>query len=578
MAEWAKFNGEGKLVQSNETLEIEIPKENDSIKDSRGDLRNGEVALRRIDEEFLIERKCPGNRSPQKTPRKTEPRRTSESVTVEINSLVKDVSRFRKNSDQIDILSEEHSNTMSDQSYENEAAIEQTEDEEDQKCMKNRSLEGYDEPGSKIRQEARQELKEPSQNSIKKPDSLYKADGASPQKRKNIFAERSSISGSPTRILSKNLSPSEKSTEQLVNGKSPREDKQQHHVQFNKDSKKCHSREQRPQPSPSTHTSTTSSSEDNASLAQLCEATPPDGGWGWVVVAASFMVNLIADGITFTFGVIYVEFLNYFGEGKSKTAWIGSLFMAMPLLSGPVASFLTDRYGCRRVSIAGSILATTGFVISSYANSMGVLVFTFGILAGFGLSLCFVAAVVIVAYYFDKKRSFATGLSVCGSGIGTFIFAPVTQYLLAEYGWRGTTLILAGLFLNLAVCGCLMRDRSGVDHHQGEGEDRGEEEEPREEEDQGAELQRGIVLRQQLTKHSHHHGEPSSAGRRGRGEAVLQPGQPADVREERGEGAVGGAGAAEHSEERLQRVTAELPEPFDIVEEFQRLRDTSRPA
>lgn len=210
--------------------------------------------------------------------------------------------------------------------------------------------------------------------------------------------------------------------------------------------------------------STSSSSSSDDDDIGISEARPPDGGWGWVVVAASFVVNLIADGITFSFGVIYVEFLNYFGEGKSKTAWIGSLFMAMPLLSGPVASFLTDRYGCRKVSIVGSILASTGFVISTFANSMELLFFTFGILAGFGLSLCYVAAVVIVAYYFDKRRSFATGLSVCGSGIGTFIFAPLIQVLLAEYGWRGTTLILAGLFLNLAVCGALMRDLPWTSH------------------------------------------------------------------------------------------------------------------
>lgn len=111
--------------------------------------------------------------------------------------------------------------------------------------------------------------------------------------------------------------------------------------------------------------------------------------------------------------------------------------MAMPLLSGPVASFLTDRYGCRKVTICGAIMASTGFIISSTANSMTVLCITFGILAGFGLSLCYVASVVIVAYYFDKKRSFATGLAVCGSGIGTFIFAPLIQLLLDEYGWRG---------------------------------------------------------------------------------------------------------------------------------------------
>lgn len=214
----------------------------------------------------------------------------------------------------------------------------------------------------------------------------------------------------------------------------------------------------------SVQSTSSSSSSSSSSLGQYSEARPPDGGWGWVVVFAAFMVNMIADGITFSFGVIFVEFLNYFGEGKAKTAWIGSLFMAMPLLSGPISSFLTDRYGCRNVTIVGSILACTGFVASSFAQSMEMLFFTFGILAGFGLSLCYVAAVVIVAYYFDKRRSFATGLSVCGSGIGTFLFAPITQMLLEEYGWRGTTLILAGAFLNMTVCGMLMRDLEWTTH------------------------------------------------------------------------------------------------------------------
>lgn len=211
-------------------------------------------------------------------------------------------------------------------------------------------------------------------------------------------------------------------------------------------------------------TSSGSSSNENSSLGGYAEARPPDGGWGWVVCFASFMVNLIADGVTFSFGVLYVELLDYFGEGKGKTAWVGSLFMAMPLLSGPVASFLTDRYGCRNVTIVGSILASLGFALSAYANTIEMLYLTFGVLAGFGLSLCYVAAVVIVAYYFDKKRSFATGLSVCGSGIGTCIFAKVTQILLDEYGWRGTTLILAGIFLNMCLCGLLMRDLEWTTH------------------------------------------------------------------------------------------------------------------
>ncbi|KOC60127.1 Monocarboxylate transporter 12 [Habropoda laboriosa] len=453
MAEWAKFNGEEKLTESSRTIGTSSgSKEDDLIGGLHDDLRNGKVGPpRKSDEELLIEKKrSSANRTPQDTLRNTELRKDNDTTSTELNSIIKSATWLRKSSDQIEILPQEQSEALKDQSYENDVAIEK--DEEEGPCLE-KTFDGYDEPGSRIRHEARLELNELSRNSLLKlQNSPYKENVSSPAKR--TFMERSSLI-----LPTKNHSPSRKSTvDELVNGKSPREDKQQHHVQFNKDSKIQQTQEEKPLSSPSIPPSTSNSSDNNSSLGHLCEATPPDGGWGWVVVAASFMVNLIADGITFSFGVIYVEFLNYFGGGKSKTAWIGSLFMAMPLLSGPVASFLTDRYGCRRVTIAGSILATAGFVISSYANSMGVLIFTFGVLAGFGLSLCFVAAVVIVAYYFDKRRSFATGLSVCGSGIGTFIFAPVTQYLLAEYGWRGTTLILAGLFLNLAVCGCLMRD------------------------------------------------------------------------------------------------------------------------
>ncbi|VVC86613.1 unnamed protein product [Leptidea sinapis] len=228
----------------------------------------------------------------------------------------------------------------------------------------------------------------------------------------------------------------------------PRKNGRTLHVQFDAQSP--------PAPVSLSGSSSSSSSDDEDIL--IAEARPPDGGWGWVVVFASFMVNLIADGITFSFGVFFPHFLEYFGEGKGKTAWIGGIFMAMPLLSGPIASFLTDRYGCRRMTIFGSILAALGFVISAFVDNMETLFLTFGIMAGFGLSLCYVAAVVIVAYYFEKKRSLATGISVCGSGIGTFLFAPLTYVLLDEYGWRGTTLILAGFFLNMAVCGLLFRD------------------------------------------------------------------------------------------------------------------------
>ena len=43
--------------------------------------------------------------------------------------------------------------------------------------------------------------------------------------------------------------------------------------------------------------------------------------------------------------------------------------------------------------------------------------------------MIYLPAIVSVSMYFEKKRAFATGIAVCGSGLGTFIMAPVTKGL-----------------------------------------------------------------------------------------------------------------------------------------------------
>lgn len=76
---------------------------------------------------------------------------------------------------------------------------------------------------------------------------------------------------------------------------------------------------------------------------------------------------------------------------------------------------------------------------------------------GFGFGLMYLPAIVMVGYYFEKKRAFATGVAVCGAGIGGFVFAPLSEKLMEIYGWKGATLIIAGVALNGVVIGALFR-------------------------------------------------------------------------------------------------------------------------
>ncbi|GFX20055.1 monocarboxylate transporter 12 [Trichonephila clavipes] len=67
--------------------------------------------------------------------------------------------------------------------------------------------------------------------------------------------------------------------------------------------------------------------EEEEEEVELMMPEPPDGGWGWVVVFFSFMIHVIVDGVTYTFGIFYLEFLRYFKQSKGATSWVSSIMV-----------------------------------------------------------------------------------------------------------------------------------------------------------------------------------------------------------------------------------------------------------
>lgn len=67
---------------------------------------------------------------------------------------------------------------------------------------------------------------------------------------------------------------------------------------------------------------------------------------------------------------------------------------------------------------------------------------------GIGLCMIYLPAVLTVGFYFEKWRALATGLALCGSGVGVFSMGPLTKMLLAgTESWRMTIMVHAGLYL-----------------------------------------------------------------------------------------------------------------------------------
>lgn len=198
--------------------------------------------------------------------------------------------------------------------------------------------------------------------------------------------------------------------------------------------------------------------ESNQMSANTGLPTPPDGGWGWMVALASFSIHIVTDGITYSFGMFYLKFLEYFNEGKGYTAWIASILVGVTLCSGPISSSLVNRFGCRAVTIAGAILASISLAASVFAQSVFYLFISIGFGTGLGLGLIYLPAIVSVTMYFERLRSLATGIAVCGSGLGTFIFAPVTDMLINNLGWQKALLVLSVIVLiSCSIFGSMFR-------------------------------------------------------------------------------------------------------------------------
>lgn len=70
----------------------------------------------------------------------------------------------------------------------------------------------------------------------------------------------------------------------------------------------------------------------------------PDGGYGWVVVLASFFCNIIVDGVIFSFGVFLPEISRDLQVSKGATSWVGSLQTGFYLIAGEF--FLCTNYNC----------------------------------------------------------------------------------------------------------------------------------------------------------------------------------------------------------------------------------------
>jgi MFS family permease len=187
--------------------------------------------------------------------------------------------------------------------------------------------------------------------------------------------------------------------------------------------------------------------------------------YGYVILALCFANMVAMRGVNGAFGVYYLALLEEFAWSRSDAATVASVNFVVYALAAPLVGLAFDRFGPRLLMPIGAFLVGAGLVLSSIADSLSGLYFSYGLITALGQgALSFVGHNALISFWFVRKRATAIGTASMGQGLGALVMVPLTQLLIDHVGWRSAFIVTGSLLLFVLVpANALLQRRSPGD-------------------------------------------------------------------------------------------------------------------
>jgi len=184
--------------------------------------------------------------------------------------------------------------------------------------------------------------------------------------------------------------------------------------------------------------------------------------YGYIIVAAVFFVLGACTATMYSFGVFFKSLEQDFGWTRVMTAGAYSLYAGLNGSLAIVMGGLTDRFGPRLVLTGSGLLIGTGFILMSRISDIWQLYLFYGVIVALGMSAGTIPALSLIARWFIKRRALMTGIVMAANGIGGMVTPPLANWLITDYDWRFSYVVLGCITMLLIVAAAqfLRRDPS----------------------------------------------------------------------------------------------------------------------
>jgi sugar phosphate permease len=171
-------------------------------------------------------------------------------------------------------------------------------------------------------------------------------------------------------------------------------------------------------------------------------------GW-WVAIAAAIIIMVASASPLYVFSALIEPLEDEFGWSRAAIGAGPSIGALMFGLTTPIAGYLVDRVGVRRLLVAGVLLVGGGNVFISQIQALWHFYIAVTLI-GTGMSLAGLpVCAVAVAHWFAKRRGRALGIASAGAG-ATGIMVLLTPLLIGLFDGRTGVMVLG--IIQLAIC------------------------------------------------------------------------------------------------------------------------------
>ena len=147
----------------------------------------------------------------------------------------------------------------------------------------------------------------------------------------------------------------------------------------------------------------------------------------WRIALMGLLLQLCL-GTVYAWSYFQKPLVTAYGCSNSQVAWGFSLAICFLGLAAAWGGLNLERFGPRRLALAGGLLYALGYLITGLAiagHSLLWLYLGFGVVGGIGLGLGYVTPITTVAKWFPDRKGLVTGMVVMGFGLGALIMAKV---------------------------------------------------------------------------------------------------------------------------------------------------------